>query len=50
MAETLMAAEMAEQPAVLKRLIEHFDSNVARIRTGDPRPTGRSCVCCTRVF
>lgn len=32
MAETLMAAEMAEQPAVLKRLIEHFDSNVARIR------------------
>ncbi|HEV7234657.1 MAG TPA: glucosamine--fructose-6-phosphate aminotransferase, partial [Ktedonobacteraceae bacterium] len=36
MAETLMAAEMAEQPAVLKRLIEHFDSNVARVRTAIP--------------
>jgi glucosamine--fructose-6-phosphate aminotransferase (isomerizing) len=33
MAETLMAAEMAEQPAVLKRLVSRFESDVARVRT-----------------
>ena len=36
MTETLMASEMAEQPTVLQRLVEHFDSNVARVRTVIP--------------
>lgn len=32
MVETLMAAEMAEQPAVLNRLVNRFESDVARVR------------------
>ena len=32
MAETLMAAEMAEQPIVLKRLIDRFETDVDRVR------------------
>lgn len=31
MTESLMAAEMAEQPVVLSRLIDHFESNVSQI-------------------
>ncbi len=37
MTATLMAAEMAEQPAVLERLIKHFDSYVSRIRAVIPQ-------------
>ncbi|HEV2580473.1 MAG TPA: glucosamine--fructose-6-phosphate aminotransferase, partial [Ktedonobacteraceae bacterium] len=32
MVESLMAAEMAEQPVVLARLIERFGNDVARVR------------------
>jgi glutamine---fructose-6-phosphate transaminase (isomerizing) len=38
MAATLMAAEMAEQPVVLERLIERFDSIVFRVRAMIPQP------------
>ncbi|HVB73273.1 MAG TPA: SIS domain-containing protein [Ktedonobacteraceae bacterium] len=36
MAATLMAQEMAEQPAVLARLIDRFESDVARVRALRP--------------
>lgn len=37
MTQTLMAAEMAEQPAVLQRLIARFDSDVASIQAIIPK-------------
>lgn len=38
MSGSLMRAEMAEQPAVLARLAERFDEDVARVRAVVPRP------------
>jgi len=38
MTGTLMAREMAEQPAVLARLVERFDADIARVRALLPAP------------
>lgn len=38
MVQSLMATEMAEQPAVLSRLIARFESDVTRVQAVLPQP------------